>query len=206
MSVDGFILVGGASSRMGADKSRLMFGKQASVERIANALSVVTTQIRTVGRAEQQPWPALSHVVDLHSHWGALGGINAALHACESEWAAIVACDLPLVTSELFRRLWLISHSKPGYDAVVPIQGDNRPQPLCALYRRERSLQITDALIAAGEHTPRVLLAAVATRWVSADELSDLTNAEHFFLNVNTPEDYERAKLILAKMEKNSSR
>ena len=205
--MEGFILVGGASSRMGADKSQLMFGTQTSVERIAAALSTLTNQIRTVGRAGQETAPALSHLIDLHSRWGALGGIHAALQACESEWAAVAACDLPLVTSALFRRLLsLTANSDHGpYDAVVPLQSDNRPQPLCALYRRERCLQKAEELIAAGEHTPRVLLSAIATRWVSSEELSDLPNAEHFFLNVNTPEDYESAKLILAKTEENSS-
>jgi molybdopterin-guanine dinucleotide biosynthesis protein A len=42
------------------------------------------------------------------------------------------------------------------------------------------------------------LLAQVRTRWVTFDELSDLPGAADFFLNVNTPDDYQRAKEILA--------
>jgi len=42
------------------------------------------------------------------------------------------------------------------------------------------------------------LLASVSTRWVEFSELAGLPSAEHFFVNVNTPADYERAKSILA--------
>jgi len=200
MSVDGFILTGGASTRMGSDKAQLLSGSLTSVQRIARALSVIAIRVSTVGRAGARSSDAFAHVIDVHPGWGALGGIHAALHACQSEWAAVVACDLPLVTSELFLRLRSLTHnSEPRtYDAVVPIQLDGRPQPLCALYRRESCLQKSEALIASGEHTPRALLAAVSTRWVRSEELSDLPGADHFFLNVNSPEDYLRAKTILA--------
>jgi len=59
-------------------------------------------------------------------------------------------------------------------------------------------LAATERLIASDEHTPRALLASVSTRWVEFSELAGLPNAEHFFVNVNTPADYERAKSILA--------
>ena len=49
LDVEGFILVGGASSRMGRDKSQLMLGRQTTVEHIADALSDVATRIRLVG-------------------------------------------------------------------------------------------------------------------------------------------------------------
>jgi molybdopterin-guanine dinucleotide biosynthesis protein A len=131
----------------------------------------------------------------LHERWGALGGIHAALDASQSAWAAVVACDLPLVTADLFARLW--QFAKEPFEAVVPVQPDGRQQPLCAFYLRESCLAATDRLIASAEHTPRALLASVPTRWVEFSELADLPDAAHFFLNVNTPADYERAKSIL---------
>jgi len=185
---------------MGSDKAQLLFGSLTSVQRIARALSAIAIRVSTVGGAGAKSCDAFAHVIDVHPGWGALGGIHAALHACESEWAAIVACDLPLVTSELFLRLLSLTRNSEhrNYDAVVPIQLDGRPQPLGALYRRGPCLKKSEELIAAGEHTPRTLLAAVSTRWVKPEELSDLPGAEHFFLNVNGPEDYLRAKAILA--------
>ena len=109
-----------------------------------------------------------------------------------------MACDLPLVTAELFARLWQLARLGETFDAIVPIQPDDRPQPLCAIYRRESCSAVAKQLITEGEHKPRALLARVRTRWVNFSELSDLSGAGDFFLNVNTPNDYERAQEILA--------
>ncbi len=195
LDVEGFILVGGRSSRMGTDKSRLQFGGQTSVERIAAELRSVTRRISLVGSSRAGYDPDLRIVPDTHERWGALGGIHAALGACVSDWALIVACDLPFVTRDLCSRLLTLSQQESP-DAVVPIQPDGRPQPLCALYRREPCRLEADQLIASGEHTPRALLANVNPRWVRPAELIDLPGAENFFFNVNTPQDYERAKQI----------
>ena len=46
--IEGFILAGGASSRMGEDKSRLRLGGRTFVERIADALRTVTARVRLV--------------------------------------------------------------------------------------------------------------------------------------------------------------
>jgi molybdopterin-guanine dinucleotide biosynthesis protein A len=196
--VEGFILVGGRSSRMGTDKSRLQFGGQTSVERIAAELRSITSRISLVGPSPAGCDPDLRIVPDTHQQWGALGGIHAALGACAAEWALIVACDLPFITRDLCSRLLTLGREESP-DAVVPIQPDGRPQPLCALYRREPCLLEAEKLIAGGEHTPRALLANVNTRWVRPEELSDLPGAENFFFNVNTPQDYERAKQIMSQ-------
>ncbi len=197
--VEAFILVGGQSSRMGADKSKLVLGHQTTVEHIRAALCTLTPRIRVVGARNQGAIDDLQNVPDRHKRWGALGGIHAALSACQSEWAMIVACDLPLVSGDLVKRLWQFASSPGGenFDAVVPVQPDGRPQPLCAFYRRESCAATAGQLIAKSEHKPRTLLARVRTRWVAFDEVSDLRGAPDFFLNMNTPEDYQRAQAMV---------
>jgi molybdopterin-guanine dinucleotide biosynthesis protein A len=191
--IEAFILAGGKSSRMGTDKAQLRLGTQSFPERIAAALAAISTRVSVVGaHMDAGAWPV---VADVHREWGALGGLHAALDACRSEWAAVVACDLPFVTGELFVRLcgW-----RENFAAVVPVQGDGRAQPLCALYRREPCLRLTEELIAAGERRPRRLLDRVRTRRVTPFELADLPGAELFFTNVNTPEDYALAKRVIS--------
>ena len=129
LDVEAFILVGGRSSRMGTDKSRLQFGGQTSVERIAAELRPITARISLVGPSRADFGPDLRIVPDTHQQWGALGGIHAAFGACISDWALIVACDLPFVTRDLCSRLLALSQEESP-DAVVPIQPDGRPQPL----------------------------------------------------------------------------
>jgi molybdopterin-guanine dinucleotide biosynthesis protein A len=188
---EGFILAGGASSRMGTDKSLLRLEGRTFVERVAGALRHLTESIRIVSSRHDAETFGLPVIQDLYESLGALGGLHAALEACAARRAAVVSCDLPFVSGELMLRL--ASFQADEVDAVAPLQSDGRPQPLCALYSRAACLPVAEALIRAGELRPRVLLARVRTRWVTFEELSDLEGAQLFFNNVNTQEDYARA-------------
>ena len=183
-----FILAGGASSRMGTDKSQLRLEQQTFTERIAETLLKITDSVTIVGRDSDES--SLPSVADVYPKWGALGGLHGALAACSREWAIVVACDLPFVTSELFAYLATL---RMDHDAVVPIQEDGRPQPLAALYRVEPCLRQATALIEAGRRRPLDLLDSVKTRWVAFGELRNFARAQSFFVNINTPDDYDDA-------------
>lgn len=188
-SIEAFILAGGASSRMGTDKSRLLIDGQTFVARIAEQLSVIAPLVTIVGSIPNDAGFNLPSTPDVHAQWGALGGVHAALSACRSEWAAIVACDLPNVTGGLFTCL---AELRDDFDAVAPVQDDGRRQPLCALYRVVPSLANAETLIKSGERKPVALLQSLRTRWVPFSALQDLAGAKDFFENVNTPQDYAR--------------
>jgi len=179
---EAFILVGGASRRMGTDKSQLLIDRQTFTERISETLLKVTDSVTIVG--------GQSGVADVYPQWGALGGLHAALTACRRDWAIVVACDLPFVTAELF--LFLAS-LRLDHEAVVPVQPDGRPQPLAALYRVDPCRQRATELIETGRRRPLDLLEAVTTRWISFAEIRNLDQAESFFVNINTPSDYMEA-------------
>jgi molybdopterin-guanine dinucleotide biosynthesis protein A len=191
MFIEGFILAGGASSRMGEDKSRLSLGGSTFVESAARAILAVTTQVSVVSSRPEAESHGLPLVRDLREGLGALGGLHAALASCRAEWAAVVACDIPFVTGELLARL--ASMCDESLDAVVPVQEDGRVQPLCALYRARVCVEQVEELIRTDELRPRLLLSRVRARRVEFDELRDLEGSRRFFLNVNTPEDYALA-------------
>jgi molybdopterin-guanine dinucleotide biosynthesis protein A len=176
---EGFILAGGQSRRMGRDKSQLILDNRTFTEKISDTLLQITDSI-FVMRADR----------DIYPNWGALGGLHAALAACKREWAIVVACDLPFVTAQLLEYLTSL---RDHHDAIVPLQADERPQPLCALYRIEPCLPRATELIETGHRRPRDLLELVDTRWVPFTELRNLDQAEKFFVNINTPEDYDDA-------------
>lgn len=189
-SIHGFILAGGASRRMGADKARLVIAGQTFAQKIAAEMSRLTSAITLVGPAVDNPG-LLESTPDIYEKWGALGGLHAALHNCTTEWALITACDLPFVSSELFERM---ADLRANFEAVAPIQADKFPQPLCALYRVNPCLRVADELIQQGERRPIKLLQTVQTRWIHFHELSDLNGSARFFDNINTPDDYARAQ------------
>src|SRR5438876_12164783 len=90
-ALEGFVLAGGASSRMGIDKAKLMIGEATFVERTAAALSAVTSLVRVVGSPQKTGPSTLPPVGDVFENWGALGGLHAALSACGAAWAAVIA-------------------------------------------------------------------------------------------------------------------
>jgi molybdopterin-guanine dinucleotide biosynthesis protein A len=184
---EAFILTGGASRRMGTDKSQLLIDGQTFTARIAETLLKLTDSVCVVGREADSN---LRSFADVYPQWGALGGLHAALNACTREWAIVVACDLPFVTAELFS---FLAETRLDHEAVVPMQEDGRPQPLAALYRAEPCRQRATELIEAGRRRPLDLLEAVKTRWVSFAEIRNLDHAERFFVNINTPSDYYEA-------------
>ena len=173
---------------MGTDKSQLLIERQTFTERIAETLFELTDSVAIVGRSPADS--ALPTVPDVYPQWGALGGLHAALTACKREWAIVVACDLPFVTSELFLHL---ADMRLDHDAVVPVQEDGRPQPLAALYSVDPCRERATELIETGSRRPLDLLEAVKTRWVAFAEIRNLPQAERFFVNINTPKDYHEA-------------
>ena len=189
-SIEGFILVGGQSRRMGADKAELRLAGQSFVERIANELSAVTSSVKLVGGKPDTARINLQTVPDVFPAWGALGGVHAAISACDAEWALVVACDFPFVTQALFTKL---AGVRADFEAVAPIQGDGIVQPLCTLYRVDPCRRLAEQFIKSGERKPLALLQSVKTRWVPFDEVRGLKGADRFFDNINTPEDYLRA-------------
>jgi molybdopterin-guanine dinucleotide biosynthesis protein A len=81
-----------------------------------------------------------------------------------------------------------------------PMQNDDRPQPLCAIYRVETCLLAAETAIAEDEHSPRALLDRVRTRYLPFSKLEDLDGSSHLFFNMNTPGNYERAQRIFGDL------
>ncbi len=209
--LEGFILAGGASRRMGMNKAHLSLDGVTFLERAARALRA-TARTRIVGKTlAAQEWfratkgeantsPFVCDVYrtpDGRAPQSALTGLHAALWHARSPWVAIVACDLPFVTSGLIRRLAALRDADGGegeFEAVVPVQTDGRRQPLCALYRRTPCLRRATEALDRGDYALHSFLATLRAREVSAHELADLPGSRRFFVNVNTPEEYEGAK------------
>ena len=194
-NIEGFILAGGDSRRMGEDKAALQLNGRSFVAHVAEALRAVTRRVSIVGALPPADAGSLPVVPDVHVKWGALGGLHAALAVCRTEWAVVVACDLPMVSGPLLERF---AGLREDFDAVAPIQADGYPQALCAFYRVATCRDCAQQLIASGERRPRTLLRAVNTRWVTPAEIADLPSSERLLSNVNTPAEYGQVRQWLS--------
>lgn len=189
--LEGAILAGGKSRRMGQDKLLLRFGTGTVLETIASTLKPLVARIRLVGRDPQPGLPPSQP--DLLPGLGPLSGIHAALATAESELVLVVACDLPFVTTGFL--LGLLDALSPDADAVVPSPG-GEPVAVCALYRI-RCLGALESRIQRGELAARDFAKSLEARFLDDREISALDPPGRCLVNLNTPEDYERALAML---------
>jgi molybdopterin-guanine dinucleotide biosynthesis protein A len=189
--VAGFIAAGGLSSRMGRDKAWLDLGGRPMISHVIDAVRQVAPDLAILGNSPRYAELGLPVYADSQPGVGPLEAIRTAL-ANTTSLALIVACDLPMVTPPLFE--FLLSISEPG-KAVVPVGPDAKLETLCAVYPRS-ALEPVTRLIDSGERMIRRLFELVELREVAFSELSHLAGAEHFFDNVNSPDDYARVMEI----------
>ena len=178
MKPDAFILAGGASRRMGIDKATLRLADgSAMLERVRSALIPVSRSIRLVRRRNQAGVAHMSSdlgvVYDLggeqpHPLWG----IEAALRSCSTDFALIVACDLPALPTLFLQSL--IAQACP-HGVVASCGG--RVHPLVGLYPK----RLTDAALqGAREEISMRAFSEACRRFEGRPE---------WFRNVNAPTD-----------------
>jgi len=193
---DGYVLAGGKSSRMKTDKAFLEIGGETFLARASRTISsVCENRVKIILNKTQTSFierlpDRVPHIFDVYENRGALGGIHAALQDCQSKWMIILAVDLPIVTSEAIKNLARIALESKDYAAIVPMQSDGRPQPLCAGYRVEDCLpKLENLLNETDSASVRDFLEFVPTRFIRQDEMPTNTGEDIFF-NVNRPADF----------------
>jgi molybdopterin-guanine dinucleotide biosynthesis protein A len=182
---------------MGQDKSQLVIGGETLAQRATRTLSAVCSKVSTVGGDRVENVPPIEDSIDLNkpNQKAAIIGVYAALTNSETEWTAILACDLPFVTPELFRLLFSRTQSVPETtNVIVPVQLDGRFQPLCALYRTQGCASPIRTAIRNGELKIVEILGQLEASTIDQDELTGLENAKNLFVNINTPEELKHAK------------
>jgi molybdenum cofactor guanylyltransferase len=190
-SVEGFILGGGESSRMGVNKGLLEIDGVAVIVRTARVVQSVAGSACVVGGAELYRELGLRVIADDWPSAGPLGGIGTALRASEAEWNLIVACDLPYLTKPWLEFLVARAHASVA-GAVVPMN-ERGAEPLCAMYHARCEGAIRGAL-EAGTRKVTEGLAQVQVEYLEPAEWKCFDSEGLLFKNMNTPADYEEAK------------
>jgi molybdopterin-guanine dinucleotide biosynthesis protein A len=178
---------------MGTDKAWLELGGQAMISRVIAALAPVTSSVAIIANDPAYERLGLPVFPDTNRGVGPLEAIRTALANASTPRVVLAACDLPFVTSEFFSFLLELEGS---HQAVVPLSREQRLEPLCGIYSRESLAQVTE-LIASGERKVSHLFEKVPARFVAFAEVSHLAGAARFFENVNTPEEFSRARRLV---------
>ena len=179
------ILAGGRARRLdGVNKGTLVVGRTAIIDRQLDTLREIARTIFVVGR-DDDAWTArgLRVIPDEIPDAGPLGGIYTAIEHSPCERTLVIACDMPFLSSALLRELAAVEDA----DVVIP-RHSRGYEPLCAIYSRACAGDIRERLTRGMNEASRLPAGVRVTEF-------DVDN-ETFFVNVNTPHDYERAKAL----------
>jgi len=192
--LDGIVLAGGQSRRLGVDKALLSLGGapllQTVVQRVSQVCRRVIVAVDRPGRYRRLGLPA-RFAADASPGLGPLAGLQSGLQACSAEYALVVACDLPFLNVELLRYMAGLPRS---YQALVP-RSAGRDHPLHAIYARS-SLPEVDALLAAGGGSVKQLLDRLDVRRLDERDLHQIDPDGLSLLNLNDEADLERARSL----------
>lgn len=207
LSASAIILAGGQSRRMRRPKAALMFGKYTILERLVAELRRGFDDILVIAAPAQfETFPieqllrtapsSVRLLRDLSVYEGAAVALAFGLAAAANDVAFACSCDLPLLRAEVALALRGMLN---GYEAVIP-HIDGNPQPLCAAYRRSVAGVIKMQLVSGERRLTRITNGLRARRPGNL-ELRGIDPGLHSFVNINTPEDYNRALAIKQSLE-----
>ena len=181
--VQGLVLAGGKSSRMGQDKTTLNYHGKSQLEHTVSLLE--KNLLKTfVSVAHHQELEGYDFIQDKFIDLGSFGAICSAFqHDPNKAWLAL-ATDVPFVDSHLIKEL--LKHRNPS-KAATAIKGKSKPfvEPLIAIYE-PKAYPILLSYLSQGYSCPRKVLINADVEIVEVDD--------KLIRNINTPDEYRKAK------------
>lgn len=182
---------------MGRDKALLAYAGRPLIEHAVAILTGAGLTPHILGlRPDLAGYAPI--IEDLRPGSGPLGGLEAALTFSKTELNVFLPVDLPLLPPAFLRYL-LERAAITSAVATVPTLG-GRPEPLCAVYRRDLLPGIADALEAGEYKVMRAIEDAASASHAGIDIFSveavvtardrwAIERPHRWFQNMNTPAD-----------------
>jgi molybdopterin-guanine dinucleotide biosynthesis protein A len=181
------IQAGGASTRMGTDKSFVLYRGRPMIEVVLEQLNGLSDEtILITNRSHPYSYLDLPMFADLYADHGPLAGIFTALTAASHPHILIVACDMPLLNRPLLQYLLSL---KETADIIVPRWG-KYPEPLHAVYAKS-CIPAVEQSLKAGKLKITGFYADVRVRFVDQEEIERFDPQGRSFTNINTPNDLQ---------------
>ncbi len=191
MRIDGVVLAGGASSRMGAPKPLMAFRGARLIDAvIARARPQVGRLAIDVPRAAAGEYLYENVLPDLYGETlGPLCGVVTGLAWLEADLLATFPCDAPFLPRDLVAQL--ARHAAPVVAREAPVYG---------LWPKSALAPLRDGLASGALRSVRGAALALGGREC------EVAAGAHAFFNVNTPDDLKEALRLCAPEDEASRR
>lgn len=190
------ILAGGSGSRLGADKSLLIFSGRPLIQLTVKKLGRVVDEMVVVARnhdqaaALQKLVPEAIFTCDSIQGFGPVAGLAAGMKCAKGEYVFASGCDLPFLNVRVIEKLFELAE---GYDAAVPIRPNGMKEPLHSVYKRDRMIPACENAICRCTRRISAPLGELRANLVPVKRLRHLDPELLTFFNVNTREDLKTA-------------
>ncbi len=187
------ILAGGRNTRMGSDKAFLTYKNRSFISLISEEASRVSRDVIVViGEKDEKLFQSVltdsvrifNDAYDVHTP---VGGMLTAFDYLQTEYTAILACDSPLVKSDVIRFLFdaAVSHS-----AAIPLWESGEIEPLCSVYHVQQAKNASLKAIREGSPGCKNMISYLPdVNYVPVLRLRAYDPALTSLLNINTPQD-----------------
>jgi molybdopterin-guanine dinucleotide biosynthesis protein A len=186
----GIILTGGKNKRMGTNKAFLTVAGERLIDRTIRIYRDIFDEVVLVTNEPHLYYDIdVTLVTDLIKDKGPLMGIYTGLFYAASDPVFFAACDLPFLNGEFIRHL--LEQSQDA-DITVPETAEGF-QPLHAVYTKScmgtiQRLLMQDKLKVTGFYKGMKL------KVIGMDAIGRFDTEGRMFLNINTPEEYEKIR------------
>lgn len=196
------ILAGGFSRRFGQDKGLVDLGGRPLILHVVGRVSEVTDETLVVVCSEVQKKKLenlLGHkakvFIDKQETQSPLVGALTGLELGQGEYSLLLSCDTPFISTRIARFLLDICVNK---GAAIPRWPNGYIEPLQAAYHTKSALNAANRALEQGNLNLRSMIANLSgVRYISTVVLEQMDPKLSTFLNINMPEDLEKAKSLL---------
>ncbi|UWX58296.1 bifunctional molybdenum cofactor guanylyltransferase MobA/molybdopterin-guanine dinucleotide biosynthesis adaptor protein MobB [Chlorobaculum sp. MV4-Y] len=176
LPLNGLVLAGGRSSRMGRDKAQLRYHGASQLEHMATLLGSVCNEVFVSCRSEQLGSYAeagLPAIADSYLDLGPLGGLLSAQRQAPGAAWLVAACDLPFIDEAVIAAL---QATRNPYRFATAFAGDKGcPEPLFTIYEPKSRRRLLESH-AAGNDSLRSFLMHSRVELIELDDTSKLCN------------------------------
>jgi len=188
--LNGLVLAGGKSVRMGYDKNEIKWHGKEQMYFMYDMLQQYCKDVYISCRHDQQLTISGNYksLPDTFTDLGPYGAILSAFRNDPNVAWLVIACDMPLLSKSTIEYL-VDSRSTTHIATTFQSPHDNLPEPLITIWE-PKSYPVLLSFLSLGSTCPRKVLQKNEIHMISAFNTSEL-------MNVNTPEDIETVKSII---------
>ena len=185
-NISAYVLAGGKSSRMGADKGLVLFREKPMVQYVLDVLNANFNKTTIISPNQDYERFGYEVIADIIPDIGPAGGIYTAMKHASTNKIFIISCDMPFITSKVV--CFLVENSRSAQ--ICLSLSDVSVQPLPGVYSTDCA-EKWEELVKQGNYKLRDLVTHFRLKTIETKNMFGLSDV--LFMNINDKQQLEHA-------------